>query len=121
MTVLPSYPNLGLPASVNVGEMKRSFAQHGYAIARGVVSDAEVAEIRSTFDRIAANGAIPSHFKPLPAQAHENAPFASLPRVMHPHRFDPTSRKHLVHPGILTCLQHLMGDEMLAAQSMFCF
>jgi len=42
-----------------------------------------------------------------------------LPRVMHPHRFDPVSRRSLVHPGVMHCLRELLEDEVFAAQSMF--
>src|SRR5579863_7183206 len=30
-------------------------------------------------------------------------------------------RRYLIHPGVMTCLRSLMGDEVLAAQSMFYF
>jgi ectoine hydroxylase-related dioxygenase (phytanoyl-CoA dioxygenase family) len=99
--------------------MKASFAQHGYAVARGLFSEAEVEEIKSTFARIAENGPVRGHFEPVSKEESGGDPLKEFPRVMHPHRFDALSRKNLVHPGVMTCLQELMQDEVLAAQSMF--
>jgi ectoine hydroxylase-related dioxygenase (phytanoyl-CoA dioxygenase family) len=112
-------PSSTLPSSVDLPEMKASFQQHGYAVARGLFSDAEVEEIKSTFSRIAENGPIPGHFDQLSKEESAGDPLKEFPRVMHPHRFDAVSRKHLVHPGVLTCLRELMQDDVLAAQSMF--
>lgn len=108
-----------LPKSVDLDEMKASFQKHGYAVARGLFSEAEVEEIKSTFTRIAENGPIPSHFDPVSKEESGGDPLKEFPRVMHPHRFDAVSRRNLVHPGVLTCLRELMHDDVLAAQSMF--
>ncbi|MFM8715569.1 MAG: phytanoyl-CoA dioxygenase family protein, partial [Spartobacteria bacterium] len=108
-----------LPASVDLDEMKASFAQHGYAVARGLFSEAEVEEIKSTFASIAENGPVPGHFEPASKEESGGDPLKEFPRVMHPHRFDALSRRNLVHPGVMTCLQELMQDDVLAAQSMF--
>ena len=112
-------PSASLPASVDLDEMKASFKQHGYAVARGLFSDAEVEEIKSTFARIAENGPIPGHFDQVSKEESGGDPLKEFPRVMHPHRFDALSRKNLVHPGVLTCLRELMQEDVLAAQSMF--
>ncbi|MFZ4599856.1 MAG: phytanoyl-CoA dioxygenase family protein [Terrimicrobiaceae bacterium] len=110
-----------LPPSVDLQEMTKSFQQNGYALAEGLFTEKEVSEIRSTFERIAQDGPIPGHFEPEPPEKVQGDPLRQFPRVLHPHRFDPVSRKHLVHPGVLTCLRQLMGDDVLAAQSMFYF
>jgi ectoine hydroxylase-related dioxygenase (phytanoyl-CoA dioxygenase family) len=108
-----------LPSTVDLEEMKASFQQHGYAVARGLFSAAEVEEIKATFARIAENGPIPGHFDQMSKEESGGDPLKEFPRVLHPHRFDPVSRKNLVHPGVMTCLQELMQDDVLAAQSMF--
>ena len=112
-------PSPTLPTSVDLDEMKASFEQHGYAVARGLFSQAEVEEIKINFARIAENGPIPGYFDKVSREESGNDPLLEFPRVMHPHRFDPVSRKNLVHPGVLTCLRELMQDDVLAAQSMF--
>jgi ectoine hydroxylase-related dioxygenase (phytanoyl-CoA dioxygenase family) len=108
-----------LPESVNLEEMKASFKQHGYAVARGLFSEAEVEEIKNTFDRIAKNGTIEDYFYPVSKDESNGDPLKEFPRVMQPHRFDSVSRKNLVHPAVLFCLKELMQEDVLAAQSMF--
>jgi len=108
-----------LPSTVDLEEMKTSFGRHGYAVARSLFSQTEVDEIRSTFDAIAANGSIPGHFDPVSKRESDGDPLKEFPRVFHPHRFDPVSRRNIIHSGVLTCLRELMGDDVLAAQSMF--
>ena len=112
-------PSATLPASVDLDEMKASFEQHGYAVARGLFSDAEVEEIKINFARIAENGPITGHFEQVSKEESGGDPLKEFPRVMNPHRFDALSRKNLVHPGVLTCLRELMQEDVLAAQSMF--
>ncbi len=116
---ITSSPSPALPESVVLDEMKASFQQHGYAIARGLFSEAEVEEIKTNFTRIAENGAIPGYFEPVSKEKSVGDPLKEFPRVMHPHRYDAVSRRYLVHPGVLTCLRELMQDDVLAAQSMF--
>ncbi len=117
----PSLKIPELPSTVDLEQMKVSFGLHGYAVARGLFAKEEVAEFKAAFDRIAANGPIPGLFEPVPADLSGGDPLKEFPRVHHPHRFDPISRKHLVHPGMLACLRELMADDVLAAQSMFYF
>jgi len=119
--IATSAPPSQLPPSVDLDEMKRSFHQHGYAVARGLFSQYEVDEIKVAFDDIAKHGPIVGHFDPVSAAESGGDPLKELPRITHPHRFDPVSRKHLIHPAVLTCLRELMQDDVLAAQSMFYF
>ena len=108
-----------LPESVDLDEMKASFQQHGYAVARGLFSESEVEEIKSTFARIAENGPVPGHFEPVSKEESGGDPLKEFPRIIHPHRFDPVSRRYLVHPGVLTCMRELLHDDVLAANCMF--
>jgi len=52
---------------VDLDEMKRSFHQHGYAVARGLFSQYEVDESKVAFDDIAKHGPIVGHFDPASA------------------------------------------------------
>lgn len=72
-------------------------------------------------DLIAAKGPVPGYFDPVPSDQSGGDPLKEYPRIVHPHRFEPIGRKHLVHPGVLTCLRELLGEDVLAAQSMFYF
>ncbi|MEX1119459.1 MAG: phytanoyl-CoA dioxygenase family protein [Terrimicrobiaceae bacterium] len=111
-------PSESLPHTVDLDEMKASFQQHGYAVARGLFAGEEVAEIKAAFETLAEAGPIPGHFDPTP-DADPSDPLQRYPRVHHPHRIDSVARKHLVHPGVIECLRHLMGQDVLAAQSMY--
>jgi ectoine hydroxylase-related dioxygenase (phytanoyl-CoA dioxygenase family) len=111
--------NYILPESVNLDEMRESFKQHGYAVARGLFSKTEVEEIKNTFDQIAKNGTIEDYFYPVSTEESNGDPLKEFPRVMQPHRFNAVSRKNLVHAGVLFCLKDLMQEDVLAAQSMF--
>jgi hypothetical protein len=64
--------------------MKASFQQHGYAVARGLFSEAEVEEIKTNFDRIAENGPIPGYFEPLSKEESGGDPLKQFPRIIHP-------------------------------------
>ena len=99
--------------------MKDSFFQHGYAVARGLLRADEVKTIKDEFDGIADEPPRPGHFEPKTGAEAADDPLARYPRVLHPHRFSEVAREYLVHPGILRCLEVLMGDRPLAAQSMF--
>jgi ectoine hydroxylase-related dioxygenase (phytanoyl-CoA dioxygenase family) len=108
-----------LPSSVDITEMKASFKQHGYAVARGLFSEIEVEKIKNAFTKIAENGPVAGHFEPLSKEESGGDPLKALPRVIHPHRFDEVSRKYLVHDGVMSCLKELMQDDFLAANCMF--
>jgi len=108
-----------LPESVDLEEMKASFKQHGYAVARGLFTEVEVEEIKSTFTNIAENGRVPGHFEPISKEESGGDPLKEFPRIIHPQRVNDVARKHLVHQGVLTCLKQLMQDDLLAANCMF--
>lgn len=97
----------------------RQFETEGYLIVQGVFSQDEVEEIRTTFHEI-SNMTVPGHFEP---DWHDQTgdPLKRYPRVMHPHRFHPVTKKYMLHAGVFAILQDLYGEEALAAQSMFYF
>ncbi len=113
--------SVALPASVDLEAMQDCFRRNGYALARGLFAHSEIEEIKTAFDRIAAGGPIPGYFDQVPADQSDGDPLKQYPRVHHPHRFDDASRRHLIHPGVMACLRTLMGEDVLAAQSMFYF
>jgi len=67
-----------LPKSVDLAEMNASFRQHGYAVARGLFSESEVEEIKSTFTRIAENGPVPGHFEPVSKEESDGDPLRNF-------------------------------------------
>jgi hypothetical protein len=101
----------------HLAEAAAEFQEKGYYIARGLFSPAEVEEIRELFTRMHATG-VPGQYEPKPDSAD---PLDRYPRVMQPHRFDETSRRYMLHPGVQAHLTEFFRDEPAAAQSMYYF
>jgi phytanoyl-CoA hydroxylase len=97
----------------------QGYERDGYHIARALFTQADLDELAAVFASIAAKGEpIRGHWAPnLDAPADD--PLARHPRVMHPHRFDPVSRRYLLDSRIRNVLVGLLGEEPIAAQSMF--
>jgi len=114
-----------LPAD-EVRDVAEFFAGNGYAVARQLFSPAEIAEIREAFMAQAAEGPVEGlsdgHHKTLDA----SDPLAFYPRMMHPHRHPnkpvgPLSMRYMLDTRLGQMLEAIMGEEPLAAQSMFYF
>lgn len=100
-------------------EQKRQYDTEGYLIIKGLFSPDDLKEIEKTFEEI-SHQFIPGYFEPdLSGNAVD--PLKRYPRVMHPHRFNETAKKYMIHPPVMDVLRDLYGEEPLAAQSMFYF
>ncbi|WP_328835797.1 phytanoyl-CoA dioxygenase family protein [Streptomyces europaeiscabiei] len=101
---------------------KVEFEENGYLVARGLFPPAEIEELCDRFTALREGGPIPGHFQPRPPSAHGPAdPLHVHPRVMHPHRIDELSLRVLLDARLRDILEGLLGEEVLAAQSMFYF
>ncbi|REF35389.1 phytanoyl-CoA dioxygenase PhyH [Thermasporomyces composti] len=97
---------------------RRRFDEEGFAVARGLFSAEEVAELRDEFMAMHAAGPIPGHFEPVPDAEDV---LRAYPRIMHPHQVNGVALRYLLDPRIRDVLTDLFGEEPLAAQSMFYF
>lgn len=100
------------------------YSEQGYYVARGLVEQHEVEEIRAVFQTLANDGPIPGLQDSSRLRVGE--PLARYPRMMHPHRFPelpvgPMALKYMLDPRIERMLHALMGEEPIASQSMFYF
>lgn len=68
-----------------------------------------------------AAGPVPGYFEPKSEEESGGEPLKQYPRVLYPHRFNDTARKYMLKSEVLDVLRDLMGEEPLAAQSMFYF
>ncbi|MEU3254207.1 phytanoyl-CoA dioxygenase family protein [Streptomyces sp. NPDC006997] len=96
------------------------FRQDGYTVLPGLFRRAEVDALCADVEALRATGRpVPGHFEPRPDVPAD--PLASHPRVMHPHEVLDGARDVLLDPRLRTVLEVLLGEEVLAAQSMFYF
>jgi ectoine hydroxylase-related dioxygenase (phytanoyl-CoA dioxygenase family) len=97
------------------------YHRDGYLIVRSLFSKDEVDELRGRFERMRDDSQPP----PDPAVWQRNRqsedPLQRYPRVMMPHRWDPLCLRWLLDPRIREILTALLGEEPIAAQSMYYF
>ena len=98
-------------------EQLQLFETEGYLIVKGLFRQEEVSEIEATFEEI-SHTTVPGHFEPV-LDEEVVEPLKRYPRVMHPHRFNPTAMKYMLHKPVMDVLADLYGEPALAAQSMF--
>jgi ectoine hydroxylase-related dioxygenase (phytanoyl-CoA dioxygenase family) len=107
-----------------------TFHRNGFHVSRQLFSPAEVAEIRDAFMAAAANGPVPGlseirHYQQKNAYDPSD-PLARYPRMMNPHTHPeqavgPLSLRYLLDARLHTQLADMLGDEPIAAQTMFYF
>lgn len=98
------------------------FTEAGFTVVRGLFAPAETDELCAEFAALCAAGPLPGHFEPRPQQpGTPYDPLRDHPRVMHPHRVNAVARRVLLDPRLNTVLEALLGEPVLAAQSMFYF
>lgn len=107
-------------ASQTVDVAKEEFITRGYAVVRGLLSGAEVEELRQHFEwvhRTGANG----NYEHLSLEEAGDDPLLAYPRVMNPHRYSHVARRYIAHPRSAQILRELLDEEPLGVQSMLYF
>ncbi|WSQ07278.1 phytanoyl-CoA dioxygenase family protein [Streptomyces sp. NBC_01231] len=96
---------------------RRAFGEDGFTVVRGLFGYDEIDRLCAEFAALHAAGPVPGHFEP-----HDSAdPLRRYPRVMQPHEINGLARSVLLDPRLRAVLEVLLGEEVLAAQSMFYF
>ncbi|MEU2337704.1 phytanoyl-CoA dioxygenase family protein [Streptomyces sp. NPDC006654] len=96
----------------------RQFEEDGFAVVRGLFGADEIDGLCAEFAALHAAGRpVPGHFEPGPTAD----PLHRYPRVMQPHEISPVARRFLLDARLRVVLEGLLGEEVLAAQSMFYF
>lgn len=98
-------------------EQLEQFEKEGYVLVKSLFSQEDVETLKALFEEI-ANTTVPGHFEP-DFEAGSEDPLKRYPRVMHPHRFNETAKRYMLHPPVMAVLKELYGEEALAAQSMY--
>jgi hypothetical protein len=112
-------------------EQKAQFERDGFLAIRGLLSPAEIEEIRGTFMDMAKDGPVPG-LSDVPkardgAPPAGNDPLARYPRMMHPHKHPdkpvgPLAMRYMRDARLRPILAELFdGEDPFAAQSMFYF
>ncbi|WP_432175894.1 phytanoyl-CoA dioxygenase family protein [Streptomyces sp. Tue6028] len=117
--------NSGVRRSAKASGPRRwgaEFAERGFVVERGLFGTTEIDELCAEFTALHAAGPVPGHFEPRAAESDGPAdPLHTHPRVMHPHRINVLALRLLLDPRLREVLESLLGEEVLAAQSMFYF
>jgi hypothetical protein len=103
-----------------LAEGVQEYGRLGFTLVCQLIAPEECARLAGHFDAVHADPPRPL-YDPKPVQEAGGDPLQVYPRVMHPHRFDALSLQYLLDGRILEVLRALMGEEPLAAQSMFYF
>ncbi|TPQ22757.1 phytanoyl-CoA dioxygenase family protein [Streptomyces sporangiiformans] len=103
----------------------RQFEEKGFTVLRGLFGRDEIAGLNAEFTALHAAGPVPGHFEPRTSDTDDPAghadPLHRYPRVMHPHKINDLALRFLLEPRLRSALETLLGEEVLAAQSMFYF
>ncbi|MGW7300574.1 phytanoyl-CoA dioxygenase family protein [Streptomyces sp. NPDC054829] len=102
----------------DISAVVRQFHKAGFVVVRGLFAADEIDRLCERFARLHAAGPVPGHFEPRPG---DGDPLRAYPRVMQPHEIDELSLRTLLDPRLRAVLEELLGEEVLAAQSMFYF
>ncbi|MGW2517062.1 phytanoyl-CoA dioxygenase family protein [Streptomyces sp. NPDC001617] len=95
----------------------RQFREDGFTVVRDLFGYDEIDRLCGEFAALHAAGRVPGHFEPRAG----GDPLAGYPRVMHPHEINAVARGVLLDARLRSVLEVLLGEEVLAAQSMFYF
>ncbi|MFI2433411.1 phytanoyl-CoA dioxygenase family protein [Streptomyces sp. NPDC018693] len=98
-------------------DMVRQYRGDGFTVVRGMFGYDEIEAVRAEFAALHAGGAVPGHFEPRAG----NDPLDRFPRVMQPHEISGLARGVLLDVRLREVVEVLLGEEVLAAQSMFYF
>ena len=98
----------------------RQFQEDGFMVVRGLFAHDEIDRLCGAFTALHADGPVPGHFEPS-APGESADPLRRYPRVMQPHEIDDLALRFLLDARLREVLETLLGEEVLAAQSMFYF
>ncbi|CAM5746005.1 putative phytanoyl-CoA dioxygenase, peroxisomal [Streptomyces afghaniensis 772] len=99
---------------------REGFEEDGFTVVRGLFGAHEAERLCDEFEALRAAGPVPGHFEPR-ASGPGADPLHVWPRVMHPHEINDLARDVLLDARLRTVLEELLGEDVLAAQSMFYF
>jgi phytanoyl-CoA hydroxylase len=100
-------------------EMKKTFDEQGYVVARQLFSSEEITAYRDHYMDLRAKGSYPGDMVGVDPSSED--PLKRYPRMIHMHRWDETSMRFLIDARINEVLTALLGREPYAVQTMIYF
>jgi phytanoyl-CoA hydroxylase len=97
------------------------YTRDGYAVARGLFSPEECAELREHFMRLRAAGSYTGDSVGVPIDGDRPDPLQKYPRMIHMHRWDEPARRWMLDPRLRVGLAQLLGVDPYAVQTMLYF
>ncbi|MFE9450961.1 phytanoyl-CoA dioxygenase family protein [Streptomyces sp. NPDC006739] len=99
------------------------FDEDGFTVVHGMFGHTEIERLCAEFAALHAAGPVPGHFEPRAGgdDGRPADPLHTHPRVMQPHEISTVARDFLLDSRLRAVLETLLGEEVLAAQSMFYF
>lgn len=98
-----------------------AFQRDGFLVVRGLVAQAEVAELRHYSDDLMAGRAVVPGVAPPPDDLTDAERRHFYERIHMPHRTLEIFERFMLHPRIVDVLEALIGPDVLALQTMFFF
>jgi phytanoyl-CoA hydroxylase len=99
--------------------MSHSYNELGYAVARGVFAEDEVARLREHYMTLRRRGSYDKDLVGVDATSRD--PLKRYPRMAQMHRWDDTSLRWLIDPRLRALLNDLLGGDPYAVQTMLYF
>ncbi len=100
-------------------DLKSSYEEQGYAVARQLFTADEVALLREHYMRLRAQGPHPGDLVGVDATSED--PLKRYPRMIHMHHWDEISLRWLLDERLNHLLTFLVGQEPYAVQTMLYF
>lgn len=103
-------------------DLVASMDTDGFVVVPRLLDASEVRRLADEFMALHARGPIPGHFDPVSTDPGAVTDILqAYPRVMHPHQVNELALQYLLDPRLGGIVEQLLGEEPLAAQSMFYF
>lgn len=101
----------------NLDEIATRYRENGYVVVPGLLSEAEIAELRSVTQRLEDSAAEHAEDTPVFDFAHLPDGRRTIERIKKPHRADPLYMQLARHPKIIAVLAALIGSDIRLSHS----
>jgi len=99
-------------------ELEQTYQANGYAVARGLFSPAEVAQMRDHFMEARKT---PRPLDDTGVDIGGDDPIKRYPRFIWPHKWDDVALRFMLDPRLKECMTALLGESPYASQTMVYF